>query len=94
MSTQYRDACGVLCQDLDLPNHLDEHAAAWLVIAPGRCVVLHAGPWSSWTLAGVQVLAWRVAGRVPVICDDIPPGMADDLDRAVLVVLDWAGAVA
>lgn len=92
--SSYRDSCTVACQELELPGHLDEHAAAWLVIAPGRCVVLRADPWMSWTVAGAQTLAWRIAGRVPVILDDLPPVLADDLQRAFTQVLDWIGAPA
>ncbi len=91
----YADRCGVICQDLELPAHLDEHEAAWLVICPGRCVVLQT-PRSglTWTPDGVMTLAWRVAGRVPVVLDDVPTDLADALEGAFLRVLDWIGAAA
>lgn len=95
--TLYVDRCGVRCQDLDLPDRLDAAAAAHLVICPGRCVVLRApNPWLSWTPEGVMTLAWRIAGRVPVILDDLDVRLADDLQQAFLDVLDWraAGAAA
>jgi hypothetical protein len=93
-TTPYVDACGTTCLDVHLPDFLDEHAAAWLILAPRRCLVLHSDPWMSWTVGGVQVLAHRVAGRVPVVLDDLCPGLADELERAMLAVLDWAGATA
>jgi hypothetical protein len=95
MSAAYTDRCGIVCQDLDLPDVLDSHTAADLLIIPGRCVVLRTpNPWLRWTAAGVQTLAWRIAGRVPVILDDLDSRLADDLHQAFLDVLDWCGAVA
>jgi hypothetical protein len=91
----YVDRCGIVCQDLDLPDHLDESAAATLLIIPGRCVVLRTpNPWLSWTPEGVQTLAWRIAGRVPVILDHLDVRLVDDLQHAFLDVLDWRGAAA
>lgn len=88
----YVDRCGVICQDLELPDRLDEHSAAWLLIVPGRCVVLRTpNPWLSWTTAGCMTLAWRIAGRVPVVLDELPAGLADEMQRAFLTVLDFIG---
>jgi hypothetical protein len=88
----YTDRCGIVCQDLDLPDRLDVRTAAELVIAPFRCVVLRTpNPWLTWTPEGVRTLAWRVAGRIPVILDDLDVRLADDIARACLDVLDWVG---
>lgn len=92
VAVRYADRCGVICQELDLSKHLDERAAAWLVICSGRCVVLHAPAEVTWTAAGVMTLAWRIAGRVPSVLDELPPHLADELAAAMLKVLDFAGA--
>jgi hypothetical protein len=92
----YVDRCGIVCQDLDLPDVLDARAAAHLVIAVGRCVVLRTpNPWLTWTADGIRTLAFRIAGRVPCILpDDLDSRLAADLEHAMLDVLDWCGAAA
>lgn len=87
-----RDSCGRQCHHITLPDLLDAAAAAALMVAPDRCVILDALPDVLWTEAGVRTLAYRVAGRVPLLWDGLPPRLGDAFTQAVREVLDWARA--
>lgn len=81
------------CVRVALPLVLDERAAAWLELPPDRrCVHLSSSAGTSWDSRALMVLAHRVAGRPPVVLDDLAPDLADALAVSVLTVLDWVTA--
>lgn len=47
---------------------------------------------AAWARGGVRTLAWRSAGRVPSVLDQLPPALAGALAVHVFSVLDFAGA--
>lgn len=80
-----------LCFRVALPQVLDDRAAAWLQFPPHpRCVHLHAAETITWTGSATRVLAHRLAGRPPIVLDEMPEPLADAIATDVLVVLDWA----